>query len=39
MKIYSKSMCDCNFLPYYFYLEQLYVEDTFCCDIVYKLAV
>ena len=32
-------MCDCDFLPYYFYLGYLCVEDTFCCDKVCELAV
>ena len=29
-------MCYLNFLPHYFYLEDLCVQDIFCCDIVYK---
>ena len=30
-------MCDCDFLPHYFYLGHLCVEDTFCCAKVCKL--
>ena len=37
--MYSKSMCDCDFLPHYFYLRHLCGEATFCCGKVCKLAV
>ena len=32
-------MCDCDFLPHYFYLGHLCVKDTFCCGKVCKLPV